>query len=141
MIFIASDHVGVELKAAIIAKLKQEGHKIEDLGPATNDRVNYTDFANKLCAKLLGSDSQDRGILICGTGIGMSMMANRHHGIRAAVCTNEYMAEMTRRHNDSNVLCLGSRVMGDDLALAIVSRYLASEFEGGRHMERVQALD
>lgn len=140
MIYIASDHIGVTLKAKIVEILSEKEQMLEDLGPQSTERVNYTDFANTLCARVV-NNTNAKGILICGTGIGMSMMANRHKGIRAAVCTNEYMAEMTRRHNDANVLCLGSRVIGEDFALAIVERFLNTEFEGGRHLTRVEQMD
>jgi ribose 5-phosphate isomerase B len=140
MIYIASDHVGVALKARITEVLKEKGELVEDLGPQSAERVNYTDFAKDLCARIL-ADNDAKGILICGTGIGMSMMANRHKGIRAAVCTHEYVAEMTRKHNDANILCLGSRVIGEELALAIVDKFLATEFEGGRHLVRVKQMD
>jgi ribose 5-phosphate isomerase B len=140
MIYIASDHIGVALKARIIEALKEKGESVEDLGPQDTERVNYTDFAKDLCAQIL-ADNDAKGILICGTGIGMSMMANRHKGIRAAVCAHEYVAEMTRKHNDANILCLGSRVTGEELALAIVDKFLATEFEGGRHLGRVQQMD
>jgi ribose 5-phosphate isomerase B len=140
MIYIASDHIGVALKARVIETLKEKGKAVEDLGSRTTERVDYTDFAKGLCAKVL-ADEGSKGILICGTGIGMSIMANRHKGIRAAVCTHEYVAEMTRRHNDANVLCLGARVVGEELALAIVERFLATEFEGGRHLVRIQKIE
>lgn len=140
MIYIASDHIGVALKARIIEVLKEKGESVEDLGPQSTERVNYTDFAKDLCAQIL-ADNDAKGILICGTGIGMSMMANRHKGIRAAVCTHEYMAEMTRRHNNANVLCLGSRTLGEDLAFSILERFLNTEFERGRHQVRVVHMD
>lgn len=140
MIYIASDHIGVKLKQLIIEHLLQKEEEVRDLGPNAMDRVNYTDFAQALCAKVL-ADGSSRGILICGTGIGMSMMANRHKKIRAAVCTHEYLAEMTRRHNDANVLCLGSRVLGDEIALVIVDKFLSTPFEGGRHAIRVGQMD
>lgn len=140
MIYLASDHIGTVLKASLNNFLHEKGYRIEDLGPQSKERVNYTDYAKLLCEKLQ-EDETALGILICGTGIGMSMMANRRKGIRAAVSTNEYMAEMTRRHNNANVLCLGSRVIGEDLAKSIVLRFLTSEFEGGRHLNRIKQFD
>lgn len=139
MIYIASDHIGVDLKRFLINALKEQNIEIYDLGPDSAERIDYTTFANLLCDKVI--QGEDSGILICGTGIGMSMMANRHKEIRAAVCTYEYMAEMTRKHNDANVLCLGSRITGEELALAIVNKFLSTNFEGGRHQARVNQLD
>lgn len=139
-IYIASDHIGVALKQVVGDYLQSAGHVIEDIGPHVTERVNYTDFAMTLCETIL-KEKDAKGILICGTGIGMSMMSNRHKGIRAAVCTNEYMAEMTVRHNNANILCLGSRVIGSDLALSIVRAFFAASYEGGRHELRVKQLD
>lgn len=140
MIYIASDHIGVSLKSFIVVGLKKNGFEVTDLGPQSSERVDYTDFAKILCQNILDKESS-KGILICGTGIGMSMMANRHKNIRAAVCNNEYTAEMTRKHNDANVLCLGSRVIGTDLALSISLKFLSAAFEGGRHLKRVKQMD
>jgi ribose 5-phosphate isomerase B len=131
MIYIASDHVGITLKQFLIDTLKERGIEVSDLGPDSKERVDYTVFAKTLCSNITQKD--DLGILICGTGIGMSMMANRYKGIRAAVCTHEYMAEMTRKHNNANILCLGSRMTGEELAWAIVDRFLNTDFENGRH--------
>lgn len=139
MIYIASDHVGIELKRFLIDTLKEQGIETQNLGPNSKERVDYTTFANLLCSNI--TEERDLGVLICGTGIGMSMMANRHKGIRAAVCTHEYMAEMTRKHNNANILCLGSRMTGEELALAIVKKFINTGFEGGRHQARVQKLD
>ena len=140
MIYISSDHIGVQLKEFIVNLFKSKNLAVEDLGPVSSERVQYTDFAKKLCTKVL-ENKDNKGILICGTGVGMSMMANRHKGIRAALCTNEYMAKMTRLHNNANVLCLGSRVIGIELAQAIVIEFLEGSFEGGRHEYRVNQLD
>jgi len=140
MIYVASDHIGISLKQLAIDYLTRHDQQVKDLGPNSTKRVNYTDFAKILCAQMLKNEGS-QGILICGTGIGMSMMANRYKGIRAAVCTHEYMAEMTRKHNNANVLCLGSRVIGDDLTVAIVEKFFMTSFEGGRHAKRVEQFD
>lgn len=135
---IASDHAGVALKAAISRHLARQGYEIVDLGPDSEANCDYPIFAHALCAAV--EKENGRGILICGTGIGMSMAANRHAGIRAALCTTELHARLTRQHNDANVLCLGARMTGDMLALAIVDAFLAAEFEGGRHQRRLDQL-
>lgn len=139
-IYLASDHAGLKLKGYLFEALKETQEDIVDLGTSNQERVNYTDFAVLLCKEII-NDQTARGILICGSGIGMSMMANRIKGIRAAVCVNEYMAEMAVRHNNANVLCLGERIVGTDLAQNIVMRFLNSEFEGGRHQQRVSRFD
>ncbi len=140
MIYISSDHTGIQLKEFIVNLLKIKNLAVDDLGPDSSERVHYTDFAKKLCPKVL-ENKDNKGILICGTGIGMSMMSNRYKGIRSALCTNEYMAKMARLHNNANVLCLGSRVIGTDLAQAIVIEFVEGSFEGGRHKYRVNQLD
>lgn len=120
--------------------LKEAKSDVVDLGTTSQERVNYTDFAISLCKQII-RDQSARGILICGSGIGMSMMANRINGVRAAVCVNEYMAEMAVRHNNANVLCLGERIVGTELAKNIVTKFLESEFEGGRHQVRISQFD
>lgn len=140
MIYIASDHAAYDFKQHIIEFLQENGLEFENLGTDSLDRVHYTDFAMKLSSKIL-ENNENVGILICGTGIGMSIMANRLRGIRAAVCTNEYMARMTKRHNNANVLCLGSRVIGEDVAKGIILSFLNSDFEGGRHKIRTSHYD
>ena len=134
-LFIASDHGGFTLKKHLIEHVQKKGYTIEDLGPETLESCDYPVFAQKLCATV--NDKQGLGILVCGSGIGMSMAANKCPGIRAALCTNEYMARMSRRHNDANVLCLGERVLGLDVATSILDAFLESTFEGGRHLRRV----
>ena len=111
-----------------------------DLGPTDDAPVDYPSFAHRLAAEIL-SGRADRGVLICGTGIGMSMAANRHAGIRAAVCHDAYTAEMARRHNDANVLCMGGRVVGAGVAAQIVEVFLGTAFEGGRHRRRVGLIE
>jgi ribose 5-phosphate isomerase B len=140
MIVIASDHAGVEVKAAILEHLRATGHEVEDLGPVTMESVDYPDFAHRV-SRRVADGSADRGILICGTGIGMSMTANRHPGVRAAVCTDAYTSEMARRHNDANVLCVGARVLGAGVIEQIVDVFLATGFEGGRHRRRVEKME
>ena len=139
-VFIGSDHAGLTLKAALVAHLTESGHAVIDLGPTEAKSVDYPDFAKAVCAKVLDTP-EAAGILICGTGIGMSIAANRMAGIRAAVCLNEYLARMTRMHNDANVLCLGERVIGVGLAFSIADVFLATPFEGGRHQRRVDLIE
>ena len=136
-IAIGSDHAGVRLKDKI--KNAVEGVEFTDVGTNSEESTDYPDHIGKV-AIAVRSGSADLGIGICGTGIGASITANKFSGIRAALCTNEFMAEMSRRHNDSNVLILGARVTGDDLALAIVRRWLSSTFEGGRHQRRLDKI-
>lgn len=140
MIVIASDHAGVELKAQIVALVEKTGHEIRDLGPQDTNSVDYPDYAHAV-ANAVTANEADRGILICGTGIGMSMSANRHPGVRAALCHDAYTAEMARRHNDANVLCLGARVTGDGVAEQAVRVFLGTDFEGGRHRRRIGLIE
>ena len=135
-IAIGSDHGGYELKGVISLLLEQLGHEVGDCGCFSNDSVPYPDFAEAVCAKVVTGKS-DRGILICGTGIGMSIAANRHRKIRAALCHDEFTARLCREHNDANVLCLGARVTGSGVALEMVKTFLATQFEGGRHQQRI----
>lgn len=143
MIYIASDHAGLDLKKTLVSYLTDKKYEIKNLGTNSYKRVHYTNFAIKLCANMLNYKvyNKNKGILICGTGIGMSIMANRFTGIRAAVCINEYMAKMSVKHNNANILCLGSRIVGDELAKAIVNSFLIEIFEGGRHELRVKHYD
>ncbi len=140
IIYIASDHAGLLLKAALLEHLNASGHTVQDLGTHSKDSCDYPVFAEKVCAAVL-ADKSALGILICGTGIGMSISANRHKGIRAALCATEFQARYTRRHNNANILCLGERVTGQGVALEIADVFLAEEFEGGRHARRVDMLD
>ncbi len=135
-IAIGSDHGGFELKKLLVAKLSSLGHEVSDLGCDSDTSVDYSDFADQVCAQVLDGKAQS-GILVCGTGIGMSMAANRHRGIRAALCHNEYTARLSREHNDANILCLGDRVLGKGLAESIVDVWLSSSFAGGRHQRRI----
>lgn len=138
-IAIASDHAGVELKSLLAADMEKDGWKVEDLGPASTQSVDYPDFAKKLCEFVLANPGS-KGVLICGSGIGMSMAANRFSGIRAALCHTGLEASLTRRHNDANVLCLGARIIGADAARDCLKHFLSTEFEGGRHEGRVAKL-
>jgi len=138
--FIASDHAGVAIKPNIIAMLEHRGHEVVDLGPANNDRVDYPDYAHKLCLKIL-AEKDSHGILICGTGIGMSLAANKNIGIRAALCHDAYTASMARVHNNANVLCFGERVVGLGVAESIIDAWCDGNFEGGRHADRVKKIE
>jgi len=140
MIVLASDHAGVGLKAEIVRLLKARGEAYNDLGPSGDASVDYPVFAHLLSREILAGRA-DRGVLICGTGIGMSMAANRHAGIRAALCHDAYTAEMARRHNDANVLCMGGRVIGAGVAAQIVEVFLGTGFEGGRHQRRAGLIE
>lgn len=139
-IIIASDHAGLDYKKTILNHLQKQGHTVEDFGPYTTDSFDYPDSAHKV-ANYLSEHKESYGILICGTGIGMSMSANRHPHIRAALCGNEFQAKATREHNDANILCLGTRVTGEGLALAIVDTFFNTEFEGGRHIRRLEKME
>ena len=137
---VASDHAGVALKEEIKALLSRLKADATDLGTNSSASVDYPDFAHAL-AKGVADQRFDAGILVCGTGIGMSIAANRHPEIRAALCTDPYSARMTRMHNDANVLCLGARVVGGGLAEEIVTAFFTTSFEGGRHAARVAKLN
>lgn len=140
MILIASDHAAFDLKCHVIEFLEGLGHTVNDLGVAGRQSVDYPDFAHGLCETLLEHPDQV-GILICGTGLGMSMAANRHPGIRAALCHDAFTAQMARRHNDANVLCFGARVTGVGVAEQMVQVFLNTPFEGGRHERRVHKIE
>jgi len=133
--FIASDHAGKILRAYVKKLLEDKGFEVVDLG-CEEARVDYPDFANKLCEAVLG-DKASKGVLICGSGIGMSMAANRHIGIRAALCHDAYTAAAARAHNDANVLCMGERAIGFGVVESIIEAWLKAEFEGGRHADRI----
>jgi len=139
-IALACDHGGFELKQEIKKQLISEGYDIIDLGTDSEDSVDYPIYG-KLCAEAVAAGKAERGIVCCGTGIGISIAANKVNGIRCALCTDTNMAEMTRKHNDSNVLALGGRVLDTNAALDITKTWLKTEFEGGRHKRRVDMLD
>ena len=136
---IASDHAGVNLKAKIIKFLKKKGMKTLDLGSSGEERVDYPDYANNMIEEII-EESVPQGILICGTGIGMSIAANRSSAIRAALCVTEAMAEYGRLHNDANVLVLGSKLVDDATSLKMVDKFLNTKFEGGRHSRRLAKI-
>jgi ribose 5-phosphate isomerase B len=149
-LFIASDHAGVELKKYILENLDSktlETWSTQDLGPNSADRVDYPDYAKTLCRELLATCQtetearQSFGILICGSGQGMAMTANRVPGIRAALAWNSESAKLSREHNDANVICLGARLIDRDLAVSLVQIFLSTPFEGGRHSGRVAKID
>ena len=138
--YIATDHAGVVIKEDIIEMLIGKDCEVVDLGPDSTERVNYTDYAHKLSEKVL-SDSGSFGILICGTGIGMSLAANKHLGIRAALCHDSYTASMARAHNNANVLCFGQRVSGLGVIESMIDAWINTDFEGGRHQTRVELIE
>ena len=138
-IIIGSDHGGFKLKNEIIKYLNELGYKVEDCGCYTEESCDYPDIAQNVAKKVLTKGS--KGILVCGTGIGMSIAANRFKGIRASHCTDTFTARMTRMHNDSKILCLGERITGSCLALDIVEIWLKTEFQGGRHERRISKLE
>jgi ribose 5-phosphate isomerase B len=139
VIALGSDHAGVQLKAAIAEHLRGLGHEVEDLGAHDESSVDYPDFAEAV-GKAVTSGRAERGVLICGTGVGISISANKLPGVRAALCGDTFSARMSREHNDANVLCLGARVVGTGLALDIVSTWLDAGFEGGRHQRRLDKI-
>jgi len=139
LVALGSDHAGRTLRLAIEAHVKQAGHEVLDLGTATTESVDYPRFATAVAEAVAGGQAV-LGILVCGTGIGMSMAANRMPGIRAALCTDAFTASMARAHNDANILCLGERVVGVGVALSAVDAFLGGTFAGGRHAQRVAQL-
>jgi len=136
-VVIGSDHGGFEMKETVRAFLQDLGHEVEDIGCYSKDSVDYPQIADLLCARIQDG-SCEQGILICGTGIGVSIAANRHRDIRAALCHEAYTARMSRQHNNANVLCFGGRVLGVEVALDVVGTWLETTFEGGRHLRRVE---
>ncbi len=137
--YIATDHAGYAVKEDVIEYLKAKGHEVTDLGPDSPQRVDYPDFAKKL-ANTIVKDEGSFGILICGTGIGISIAANKVDGIRAALCHDAYTAQMCREHNDANVLCFGERVVGQGVIESMIDAFCSAEFQGGRHLGRVQKI-
>ena len=137
-IFIAADHAGFELKGKICAFFEAENLPYEDLGTKSAESCDYADFAHLLCARL---DENSFGVLVCGTGIGMSVAANRHSGVRCALCSEILSARLARKHNDANVLALGARLLGTSLAIEIVREFINTGFEGGRHRARLTKIE
>ena len=139
-IAIGSDHGGYEYKEQIVSYLKEKGYECVDVGTYSTDSCDYPVIARAVTTKITTGEA-DRGILVCGTGIGMSIVANKVRGIRAALCGDTFSARASRAHNNSNVLCLGERVIGINLAMDIVDIWLESKFEGGRHQRRVDMME
>lgn len=139
IIAIGSDHAGFTRKQEILEHLQSLGHEVKDLGTYSKDSMDYPDVAVDV-AKLVGSKEVERGILVCGSGIGVSIVANKTEGVRAANCVNEEMASLSRQHNDANVLTLGERMVDTKTALAMVDIFLTTAFEGGRHEQRVNKI-
>ena len=140
-IAMAADHGGFELKDILRDYLTEKGHEVKDLGTNTADSVDYPDYA-KLCADEVVAKNVDFGILVCGTGVGMSMVANKYKGIRSACCSDTFSARMTRAHNDANILAMGARVTGAGLALEIVKAFLETPFSNDeRHIRRIQQIE
>ena len=138
-IYISSDHAGFKLKEAIKDHLSKKNIKFQDLGPNNNDRVDYPDFAHKVARKVK-TNKKNVGILVCGSGMGMSIAANRHKNIRAAQCFNLKSTKLSRLHNDANVITLGSRLLSKKNALNCISIFLNTKFEGGRHAKRIRKI-
>ena len=138
-IVMASDHAGFDLKNTLVEQLKNDGYDVEDAGTYSKDSCDYPVFAEKACSYMLDGKAE-LCILVCGTGIGMSMAANKIKGIRAACCSDTYSAKYTRLHNDANVLCMGARVVGEGLAYEIAKVFLETEFEGGKHLRRINLI-
>jgi ribose 5-phosphate isomerase B len=138
-IAIASDHRGYHLKEKVISLLKAKGHEVADEGPSTDESVDYPDFA-ALVASKVSSGAVDRGILICGTGLGMAIAANKFPRVRAAACVDEVTAELSRRHNDLNVLCLSGDLLSSRSTERLVEIWMDTEFEGGRHQRRLDKI-
>ncbi len=137
---VGADHAGVMLKDDLVAALRERGAAVEDVGTHGDASVDYPDFAHVVAAKVAAGEAE-LGLLVCGTGVGMSMSANRHAGVRAVVCSDTYSARMARQHNDANVLCVGGRVVGSGLARDILEAFLDAKFEGGRHGRRVAKIE
>ncbi len=138
-IVIGSDHVGYPLKEYLKKLLKDMGWEVEDCGTNSRTRTDYPIYANKVAQKIISGECE-KGILICGSGVGMSITANKIHGIRAVVCSEPYSAVLSRKHNNTNVLCMGSRVVGEELAEMILKDWLAAEYEDGRHQKRLDMI-
>ncbi len=139
-IILGSDHAGIEGRRAAIAAATALGYEIEDLGPTESNSVDYPDYAHRVASAVQRGDA-DYGVLVCGTGLGMSMAANRHAGVRAAVITDEFTAEMSRAHNNANVACFGERVLGPPRIGDLLKIFLERRFDDDRHSDRVRKID
>lgn len=137
---VASDHAGFEMKNEVKKYLETKGFLVEDMGPADASRVDYPDYAKKVACEV-AKDADAKGVLICGTGIGISIAANKVAGVRAALCHDAYTAAMCRAHNDANILCFGARVVGLGVMESMIDAFVATEFEGGRHTDRVKKIE
>jgi len=138
-IAIGGDHAGFDYKSRMIAFLEKEGHEIQDFGPATDSSVDYPDHVHPV-ANAIENEEAELGILICGSGNGVAMAANKHQGIRAAICWNQDLAALARQHNDANVICFGARFLAYEYAEGIVDTFVKTDFEGGRHQTRVDKI-
>lgn len=136
---IANDHTGIEMKQAVTALLEEKGHEVVNFGTDKNESCDYPIYGEKV-GRAVASGEVDRGILICGTGLGISLAANKVHGVRAAVCSEPCTARLSRQHNDANVLAFGARIVGLEMAKMIVETWMDAEFEGGRHKRRVDMI-
>jgi ribose 5-phosphate isomerase B len=139
-IAVGTDHRGFEIRAKVIELVERLGHEVEDLGTFSSGAVDYPDIAVAVCTKVINGEA-DRGILVCGTGLGMCIAANKFQGIRAAPCHDDLTAELSRRHNDANVLCLSADLLGERLIDRMIELWLTTPFEGGRHARRIEKID
>jgi len=139
-VLFACDHGGFDLKRLLAAHARSLGHEVIDVGPHSADAVDYPDFAHEVARRLLAGEAE-RAVLVCGTGIGMAMTANRHAGIRAAVCHDAFTAEAARRHNNANVLCVGGRTTGTAIGLQMLEIFFTAPFDGGRHERRIGKIE
>lgn len=139
-IAIGSDHAGFEMKEAVRAKLESDGYEVIDVGTYSTDSVDYPIYGHEV-GKKVASGEAEKGIVVCGSGIGISIAANKVPGIRCALCTSVELAEMSRRHNDANVLAIGERILSQELAFEMVDKWFETEFEGGRHQRRIDMLE
>ena len=139
-IAVAADHGGYKLKEKVKEHLLERGIEVEDLGTHSEESVDYPIYG-KLCGEAVASGQADLGVVVCGTGIGISIAANKVHGIRCGLCTSVEMAHLTKQHNNANILSLGGRTTGEELAMEIVDEWLDTQYEGGRHQRRVEMLD
>ncbi|MDO5331948.1 MAG: ribose 5-phosphate isomerase B [Bacillota bacterium] len=140
VIAIGCDHAAYELKELVKKKLQQQGHQLIDVGTDSTESVDYPKYGHAV-GRLVASGEAERGVAICGSGIGISIACNKVPGIRAALCTSVEMAEMCRRHNNANVICMGARMISEELAFAMVDKWLETDFEGGKHERRINELD
>lgn len=139
VIIAGSDHAGLSLKQDLVAVAEELGYEVRDVGTHTVDSTDYPDYAHQVASAVAAEEGL--GLLVCGTGIGMSITANRHAGVRAALCGDVFSALMARRHNDANLLCMGARVVASGLGAEILKAFLEAEFEGGRHQRRVNKIE